>query len=152
MVRLPFPPVCRPALLLAAACGWLAACTPPPPPEARTEPPLVELPANVKELTPEAAAAYISAHPGLLILDVRESWELPKEGRLPASTHVDYLGPQFAEEINRLDPKRPCLVYCAIGGRAKLTAVELAKRGFTDLAVLKGGLDAWLTEGRPVEK
>ncbi len=110
------------------------------------------LPETVKELTPNEAAAYMNDNPGLIVIDARESWELKKEGSLPGAVQIDYLGPKFHEDLAKLERTKTCLIYCAIGGRSRLTAAEMVKLGFTKLAYLKGGLNAWVTTGHAVEK
>jgi rhodanese-related sulfurtransferase len=142
MIRLAFP-----ALLL------LSACTPPPPAEVRTEPPAINLPDSVQQLTADQAAALIQSTPDLVILDLREDWEIKKEGRIAGSVWADYLNAQrFTEATAKLDPAKPCLLYCAIGGRSKLAAEKLAAKGFTRLSLLTGGWEEWLRAGKPVQK
>jgi len=142
MIRLALP-----ALLL------LSACTPPPAAEVRTEPPAIKLPDSVQQLTADQAAALIQSTPDLVILDLREDWEIEKEGRIAGSVWADYLNDQrFTEATSKLDPTKPCLLYCAIGGRAKLAAEKLAGKGFTRLSLLTGGWEQWLRAGKPVQK
>ena len=142
MIRLAFP-----VLLL------LSACTPPPPAEVRTEPPAIILPDSVKQLTAEQAAALIQSTPDLVILDLREDWEIKNQGRIAGSVWADFLNDQrFTEATAKLDPTKPCLLYCAIGGRSKLAAEKLAGEGFTHLSLLTGGWEEWLRAGKPVQK
>ena len=142
MIRLAFP-----VLLL------LSACTPPPAAEVRTEPPAIKLPDSVQQLTADQAAALIQSTPDLVILDLREDWEIKKEGRIAGSTWADFLNDKlFAEVTSKLDPAKPCLLYCAIGGRSKLAAEKLAAKGFTRLSLLAGGWEQWLRAGKPVQK
>jgi rhodanese-related sulfurtransferase len=142
MIRLAFP-----ALLL------LSACTPPPVAEVRTEPPAIKLPDAVQQLTADQAAALIQSTPDLVILDLREDWEFKKEGRIAGSVWADYLNDErFTEATSALDPAKPCLLYCAIGGRAKLAAEKLTAKGFTRIVLLSGGYEAWLAAGKPTVK
>jgi hypothetical protein len=91
-----------PALLL------LSACTPPPAAEVRTEPPAIKLPDSVQQLTADQAAALIQSTPDLVILDLREDWEIEKEGRIAGSVWADYLNDQrFTEATSKLDPTKP---------------------------------------------
>lgn len=139
--------------LLLLTASLLASCSPPPAAEISTEPPAVKLSASVKLLKVEEAAALIQATPNLIIVDLREDWELQKQGRIAGSIWADFLNEQrFNEAVAKLDPAKPTLLYCAIGGRAKLAAEKLAAKSFTQLAILNGGLEAWITEGKPVQK
>jgi sulfur-carrier protein adenylyltransferase/sulfurtransferase len=45
--------------------------------------------------------------------------------------------------MNELDPEKPVLVYCAIGGRSRVAAQMLAGRGFVQVYNMKGGIQAW---------
>ena len=142
MIRLAFP-----VLLL------LSACTPPPAAEVRTEPPAIKLPDSVQQLTADQATALIQSTADLVILDLREDWEIKKEGRIAGSVWADSLNEErFNEATAKLDPAKPCLLYCAIGGRSKLAAEKLAGKGFARISLLSGGYEAWLKEGKPTIK
>jgi len=139
--------------LLPLVSSLLIACSPPPAAEVRTEPPAVKLPASLKQLNVEEAAALIQATPNLVIVDLREDWELKKQGRIAGSLWADSLNEQrFNETIAKLNVTQPTLLYCAIGGRSKLAAEKLAAKGFTQISFLNGGLEAWLAAGKPVQK
>ena len=48
--------------------------------------------------------------------------------------------------------ERPVLVYCKNGQVSPQMATRLTKLGFTDVAVLRGGLAAWVAEKQPVTR
>ncbi len=86
-----------------------------------------------------------------LMLDVRE----PKEyasGRVPNAMHLpqSQLASRGAE-LKKLTG-RPVIAYCERGQRSRTAAGALAKLGFTEVYVLRGGLRAWSEAGLPVEK
>lgn len=142
MMRLAFS-----ALLL------LSACTPPPAAEVRTEPPAILLPDSVDQLSADQAAAIIQSTPDLVILDLREDWEIKKDGSIAGSVWADFLNDQRFDEVTaKLDPAKPCLLYCAIGGRSKLAVERLMAKGFTKIALLSGGFEEWLRHGKSVQK
>lgn len=131
----------------------LSGCTPPPADDASlpVSPPAVVLPESYRFLEPAEADAWIKSTPGILLLDVRREEEFLKEGRLPNSIHIDLLwGEEFDKKAAQLDRTKPVLVYCAVGGRAELAAGKLARLGFQNVAMLKGGLNAWITAGLPL--
>jgi rhodanese-related sulfurtransferase len=112
------------------------------------------------ELIPvdEAAARLQDQAP--LVLDVREPGEF-QEGRLPGAVLV----PRGLLEIkaDAEHPKRDpafedrtlhVITYCTGGGgaRSALAAQTLKRMGFSNVACLDGGLDAWSAAGKPVEK
>lgn len=139
--------------LAAVAAIALTACKPPFREVPRTEPPPVILPASVLELTPEEVEKLIAATPGLVILDVRGEGEVQAEGKIAGAQLYDYLhGEDTFDRLQKLDRSGAYLLYCAVGGRAKLTAARMHEMGFGKLSLLKGGLNAWIAAGKPVEK
>jgi rhodanese-related sulfurtransferase len=131
-----------PALLLIAFVASAA----PPLPE-------VKLPPQAREAPPDEVQRLVAEHPGTGILDVRTAEEVAELGRLPGARHLDFFNEHFAVEIPKLglDPAKPCVVYCAIGGRAKRAASALAEAGFKDIVLLSGGFNAWKKAGKPIE-
>jgi rhodanese-related sulfurtransferase len=141
----------RPFLCLLAAT--LIGCEPPARPPVQTEPPKADLPASVRQLTPDEAERLIHEIPGLVILDVRSDGEAETEGRINGARMYDYLhGQDTVQRLADLNRQDSYLIYCAIGGRAKLTAARMHEMGFAHLHVLQGGLNAWIAAGKPVQK
>lgn len=118
----------------------------------REEAPAAELPASVQSLTPTEAERFLAAHSEALVIDARTLAEWQAHGHIAKARRVDYLDEKSGEAIRQLDATKPCLVYCAIGGRARFLAAEMVKAGFTDLRLLEGGYNAWVAAGKPVEK
>ncbi len=50
------------------------------------------------------------------------------------------------------DKKTPLLLVCRSGKRATQAAATLDRLGFTDLAILEGGMEAWRQMGLPDQK
>jgi rhodanese-related sulfurtransferase len=48
--------------------------------------------------------------------------------------------------------EKPIIVVCSAGMSAVKVANDLFKAGFTQTSVLKGGMNAWLSAGLPVNK
>lgn len=140
--------------LPAALCTLLllCGCGPPPIPPAPAGPAAVQLPPNYEWITPAQAAQLIATHPDLKIADVRTEDEFHRgAGRIAGALLAPYLdGNQ--RYLDQWDKDKPWLVYCALGARSELTAADMAKMGFKKVYLLKGGFNAWLAEGRPVEK
>jgi rhodanese-related sulfurtransferase len=76
-----------------------------------------------------------------IFLDIREKAEFKKEHiaesmSLPLST--------LEENITKLkDPAQPIILICASGQRARTAAKQLRGKGFSNIYVLTGGLNAW---------
>jgi rhodanese-related sulfurtransferase len=51
-----------------------------------------------------------------------------------------------------LDPAAPTVVYCAGGYRSSIAASLLRSLGFTQVADLLGGYDAWAAAGLPTAR
>lgn len=116
-------------------------------------PPPVVVPATVHEIDPGQVERYLVDHPDTLIIDVRTEEERNTRGFLLNSVHHDYFhGQKALDALGLLDKTKPCILYCAIGGRAKLMAVEMHKLGFQNILLLKGGFNAWTAQGQAVAK
>ena len=117
------------------------------------EPPPVVVPTEVHEIAPDAVERHLVDHTDTIILDVRTEDERKTRGYILNSLHHDYFhGQKALDELSKLDKSKPCIVYCAIGGRAKLVAVEMHKIGFKNILLLKGGFNAWIANGQAVAK
>ena len=88
---------------------------------------------------------------GSLVLDVRDATEFAT-GHLPGARNIpagDLAG--RLEEIRKFQSK-PVLISCRNGARSGAACRVLTNAGFTDVALLKGGLAAWREASLPVEK
>jgi len=86
-----------------------------------------------------------------LMLDVRETQEY-EGGRVPHAVHLplSQLAGRGAE-LKKFT-SRPVIAYCDRGSRSRSAAGKLAKLGFAEVYILRGGLRAWSEAGLPVEK
>jgi rhodanese-related sulfurtransferase len=131
----------------------------PPDPSADRAPTSAELVAaartRVRELSPRELIAARDA--GAVVVDVREREELQATGTIPGAVHVPRGVLEFvadpASPLHHpaLDPGRPVVLCCAVGGRSALAADALRALGYVDLAHLGDGMQAWLASGLPTE-
>lgn len=133
--------------LTAVIGGCLREKAPVAPPPAPPERPL---PAGFKLLAPADVETLLGSRAGLVVLDMRTEKEWSEEGHLPNATLANYFRANLRVYLEGLDRRAPYLLYCAIGGRARLTAEQMAELGFTEVYLLDGGLTAWKTAGKPV--
>jgi rhodanese-related sulfurtransferase/rubrerythrin len=95
-----------------------------------------------KAMTAEEARAYIEESPdeNIEILDVRQPKEY-REGHIPGAKLIPL--PQLTERLDEIDPSKPVLTYCAVGGRSRAAAQTLAGKGYQEVYNIKGGYKAW---------
>jgi rhodanese-related sulfurtransferase len=115
-------------------------------------PPVRALPAGVQEVTFDEAEQLLLKMSPIQALDVRSVEERRAQGAIPGDKHLDVFRVDFASYFLQtgFDPQKPCLIYCALGGRARLAAEKIAGNGFTQIYVLKDGFNAWAKAGKPV--
>jgi rhodanese-related sulfurtransferase len=99
-----------------------------------------------------AQATHLMNREDALVIDVREPAEYGAGHVIGAKNlplaRLDAPGAELAKR-----KEKPLIVYCIDGGErsAKACAI-LKKQGFTRVANLSGGLNAWQQAGLPVEK
>jgi rhodanese-related sulfurtransferase/rubrerythrin len=96
----------------------------------------------VKSFNPEEARNYMNRTAGqaFTLLDVRQQEEY-ESGHLPGAKWIPL--PELGSRLSEIDPAKPTLVYCAIGGRSRVAAQMLAGKGFNEVYNLTGGIKAW---------
>jgi rhodanese-related sulfurtransferase/rubrerythrin len=98
----------------------------------------------VESMDPAEARATLASRGGAFtLLDVRQPEEYADE-HLPGATLVPL--PELSSRLSELDPGRPTIVYCAIGGRSRIAAQMLAGKGWEKVYNLSGGIKAWKDE------
>lgn len=123
---------------------------------------------SAKELVAEASARITTidvneairlvGDPNVVFVDLRDSAELQRDGRIPGAVHVSRGMLEFT-----LDPTLPyhnpvfssgkrIVFYCTSGGRSALASDTAQAMGLENLAHLVGGFKAWKEASGPVEK
>lgn len=97
---------------------------------------------GVKVMFPDDAETFISqnAEGTYTMLDVRQPLEYQDE-HLPGAELIPL--PELVDSLEGLDPKKPIIVYCAVGGRSRMAAQLLANHDFKEVYYLEGGMEAW---------
>lgn len=122
---------------------------------------------SAKEMVAQASSRVktVSAQEAMSLLkdsdtvfvDLRDSSELKREGKIPGSVHVNRGMLEFV-----LDPALPyhnpvfssgkkILFYCASGGRSALAADTAQNMGLERVSHLGGGFKGWKEANGPVE-
>lgn len=86
-----------------------------------------------------------------IILDIGDSAEYATNHILNAK-NVPFT--KLSERLPDLEKykKRPIVVSCHTGNNSLAACVMLRKSGFSEVFALKGGLQAWIQAGMPVQK
>jgi molybdopterin/thiamine biosynthesis adenylyltransferase/rhodanese-related sulfurtransferase len=109
---------------------------------------LREARAKIKEVTIQE----VDALPGgaAALVDVREAseWE---QGHLPGAVHISksYIEQQIEAAVP--DRDAPVILYCAGGIRSLFAAETLEQMGYSNVASMSGGFQAWKGAGLPWE-
>ncbi|WP_228821387.1 rhodanese-like domain-containing protein [Nocardia farcinica] len=98
-------------------------------------------------MLPPAEFAAAVAEPARVTINVH----VPFEGTLDGT---DLMIPydEISEQASRLPTDRatPVAVYCRSGRMSADAVRSLVSLGYTDIVDLRGGMEAWRAEGRPV--
>lgn len=103
---------------------------------------------TIKFVSPAEAKENI-ANGSNTLLDVRTDVEFA-ERRVPNSHHIPL--DRLPEDCSELKPSSHIYLLCLGGKRATKAAETLREKGFSNLHVIEGGIDAWQATGFPVEK
>ncbi len=82
------------------------------------------------------------------LLDVREPWEVQTAsvGDVPGVQVLTIPMNSVPARLAELDPQAPIACLCHHGARSQQVALFLSRQGFTQLANIAGGIDAWSAE------
>lgn len=112
--------------------------------------------AAIQNLTPQQVHDELQSGEVTLI-DIREPDELVQNGRIPGSTnaprgmlefYADETLPYYRPEFDR---NKRIILQCASGGRSALATHTLMQMGYSNIAHLDGGINAWKDAGLPLE-
>lgn len=85
------------------------------------------------------------------VLDVRTAAEY-NSGHIKNALQADWTNQvQFMDRVNYVDKERTVYIYCLAGGRSNAAAEWMRNNGFKKVVELKGGINAWKKENKPVE-
>jgi rhodanese-related sulfurtransferase len=99
--------------------------------------------APLNRLTPEAARAWLLAHPDALRLDARAADDFER-GHIPRSLRLD--GRNHEALLMRQPRSRPVFIACYHGHASQVYAQMFIDFGFACVADLVGGRQAWLRD------
>jgi rhodanese-related sulfurtransferase len=80
------------------------------------------------------------------VVDVREDYER-EAGYVGGTVHISMN--RLSGAAQELDPERPVIFQCRVGGRSLMAAQAFRGAGF-DAYSMAGGVERWAAEGRPL--
>ena len=95
----------------------------------------------------DVAARLKSGETGLILLDVREPWEVATAQI--AGSKLMPMGEIPSRVFQELDPEAPIITVCHSGVRSLNVAVWMRNQGFEKVQSLSGGIDSWSREVDP---
>jgi rhodanese-related sulfurtransferase len=108
---------------------------------------------HVNVLSPQEAKRIIDQG-GVMVIDVREAWEIAQTGTIPGTRNITRgeLEIKADTELPRRDPAlqdrgQKIILTCGAGGKATLCAKALHEMGFTDVWIIDGGCRGWQESG-----
>lgn len=93
------------------------------------------------EIAPEELKALQDMGTEIVLLDVREPWEL-ETAKIAGSKHIA-MGDVPARFNQELDPDEHIIVICHHGVRSMNVTAWLRQQGFEKAQSLRGGIDRW---------
>ncbi len=115
--------------------------------------------ANSKVHTvPAAEATQRLSDPDTVFIDLRDSAELQREGKIPGAVHANrgmlefMIDPSSSHHNPVFASGKKLLFYCAGGGRSAMAAATAQDMGLRNVSHLGGGFKAWREAGGKVER
>jgi rhodanese-related sulfurtransferase len=90
---------------------------------------------------------FVATHPGALLLDVREAWEVQLariDMKGVKALHIPMN--QVPQRLDELAALQPIVCICHHGARSAQVVAFLQRQGQAQVYNLAGGVDAWSTQ------
>ena len=117
---------------------------------------VAEAKGRVENLTVEQAAQELERG-DVLLVDIREPNEREASGSIAGAVAAPrgmlefWADPSSTYHREEFDPAKRIILHCASGGRSALAASMMQELGYTNVAHMDGGINAWKGSGRPLE-
>ena len=116
--------------------------------------------ANVEGISPTEAQQRLEQDPNALLVDVRDAGDIPSTGLVSGGMNIslgmlpikaDLELPEEWREPGLQDRSRQVITTCQLGPNAAIGAKLLKDMGFTNVAYMDGGMEAWKAAGLPTD-
>ena len=113
---------------------------------------------QVQTVKPAEAFRRLKENPNTLVIDVRDAADIATTGTVPQAINISYGSltykadnevPGAWREPQLKDRSRPIITTCILGPLGALGGKLLDDMGFTNVAILEGGVQAWKDAGLP---
>lgn len=101
-------------------------------------------------LNTDRTDSLLKAMPNIQVLDVRTPGEYAN-GHLHNAQNIDVRDASFTQQLAKLDPSKPVLVYCLAGSRSAKAAGIMASSGFKQVYDMQGGFAKWTAGNKPID-
>ncbi len=102
----------------------------------------------VRQVSVEDAKSAVEVD-GTQFIDVRTPAEFDAEH---AAKSINYPLDTIEADAAKLNKSKPVYIICQTGRRSQIAAAKLNELGFSDVADVQGGMNAWTKAGLPTEK
>jgi rhodanese-related sulfurtransferase len=100
----------------------------------------------MQQITPKDLKARIDAGESIMLLDVREDWEVDTAS-IPNAVNIPMN--DVPDSLDSLPKDVPIAVVCHHGGRSAQVAYWLKAQGYDKVMNVSGGIDAWSQQVDP---
>ncbi len=116
--------------------------------------------ANVEGISPADAQQRLEKDPNALLVDVRDAGDIASTGMVSGGMNIslgmlpikaDLELPEDWRESGLQDRSRQVITTCQLGPNAAIGAKLLKDMGFTNVAYMDGGMEAWKAAGLPTD-
>ena len=116
--------------------------------------------ANVEGISPADVQQRLEQDPNALLVDVRDAGDIPSTGLVSGGMNIslgmlpikaDLELPEEWREPGLQDRSRQVITTCQLGPNAAIGAKLLKDMGFTNVAYMDGGMEAWKAAGLPTD-
>lgn len=118
---------------------------------------VAEAKSSIENLTTEQVAQELASG-DVLVVDIREPEERRTHGAIAGAVPAPrgmlefYADPTSAYHKEGFDPDRRVILHCASGGRSALAVKALQELGYSNVAHLDKGFNAWKEQRFPVQQ
>ncbi len=97
--------------------------------------------------SPAEIEQLIKDEGGTRLIDVRQEYEFDA-AHLAGAERIGL--EELADRRGELDKSVPVIFYCRVGARSDMAAEAFMAAGY-DVSTIKGGITAWVVEGKEIE-